>query len=219
MSDTIDTVDYAILKCLDGNGGCWKKQVHKWITEHSDEIPVTSERSVQTIGRRIDTLHESGKVESCILSDDSANRGMNIGYTLTEEGYKILAQKRKSLLREQVVNSVETLLTEKNSDLDIDRNVLIAIMSDEFDIDDRTRETVLSKLETRELVALLAAHYFLTHLGSTINPGHKKEIAAFMKRTPQFAEPFIRENMISRLRSTLTADRPEQSAEQVLPPE
>ncbi len=55
MTDTIDCVDYAILKCLDLYGGSWKQEVHRWVCENEDEVPTLETKSVQTIGRRIDT--------------------------------------------------------------------------------------------------------------------------------------------------------------------
>lgn len=206
MNNTIDAVDYAILKCLDENGGCWKKRAHEWITAHMDELPNMSEKSLQTIGRRIDELHAAGEVESCILSPDAVDRDMIIGYTLTEQGEETLAARRSKFLRDYVVKAREGLLTEEQTEMSVERAAVIALMTDEFDIDEETRTEILPQIETEELAGLLAAHLFLDNTESTFNPDNEDALAAFLRRTPTFRRPFEKKNIIARIRERLAAE-------------
>lgn len=207
MDNKIDAVDYIVLKCLHQNGGCWKKRVYQWTNENIDKLPVDEQKSVQTIGRRIDKLHDYALVESCILSPDAVNRDMIIGYTLTEEGEEALEAKQNEFLREIVAESSKALMTADDYDgetqVPVDRKPLIALMSDAFDIDEETREDILPQIETEELLGLLATHFFLDN--ATFNPENTDVMAEFLQRTPAFRRPFEGENAISRIRKKVAA--------------
>lgn len=205
----IDTVDYAVLRCIHENGGCWKKRVHQWITDNIDSLPMAEPKSVQTIGRRIDDLHEDGLLETCIMAPDAVNRDMIIGYAMTDAGEAALQAKRDEFLREMVVQSSKELLTADDYDgvtqIAADREPLIDLMADAFDIDEETRETVLPELDTDELVGLLATHFFLDNADATFNPEHEDAIVTLLERTPEFRRPFEKQTLISRVRERIAA--------------
>ncbi len=204
----IDAVGYAVLTCLDSNGALWKKKVCTWVNDHADRLPVAEPRSMQTVGRRIDTFHEHGLVESCILRPDSVNRDMIIGYRITEEGQDVLEAARNELLRSAVTSARDHLLSPDSCDDDappVDRTVLITLMTNAFDISTETRDEVLPRINTRELFGLLAAHYFLDNADTTFDAGHEDALDTLLRQTPQLRRPFEQDTLISRLRERATA--------------
>lgn len=210
----IDAVDYAILKCMDRHGGCWKKRVHQWISENVDSLPLTESKSVQTIGRRMDALHENELLESCILSPEHVNRDMIIGYKLTADGKQILNGKRNTFLRKMVKQASLELLTADNDAMAaVEREPLIRLMVDAFDIDEETRDELLPQLETEEILGLLATHFFLDNAGTTFTAENRDVMVAFLRRTPQFRRPFEDKNVITYLRESLADHDTEQATE------
>ncbi len=199
---TIDEVDYAILKCLDECNGCWKKRVHQWIQNHIEDVPEMEEKSVQTIGRRIDTLQENNLLESCILSPDAVNRDMIIGFKLTEHGRETLQETRTQMLKERLSQSTAYLIG-GSEDLDIDRTGLIALMCDEFNIDDKTRETLVEPLNTRELLTTLTCHYIRSNADNTFEREHEELVAELIHRSKSLGKPFTQENARTRIQDTV----------------
>lgn len=204
MTTTIDGADYAVLKCLQASNGSWKKQVHSWIQDNADNVPMMEKKSEQTIGRRIDDLHERGLIESCIVSSDSVNRDMIIGYKLTDDGQDALQEKRTAMLKEFVEQSMKHLLHD-TGELDIDRDGLAALMCDEFGIDEETRERVLEPLTSRELVSVLNCHYMKQNANSNITRQHEPLIADLIQCT-QISEPFFEDNASTRIQNTIKVD-------------
>lgn len=205
MSDTIDAVDYAILKCLAENDGCWKKQIHDWVNAHVDELPAITEKSAQTIGRRTDKLHEQGFIESCILSAESVNRDLMIGYKLAEPGRNMLQEKRRELLRGNVIQSAEAILTgDTGQETDIERKALIGLMVDAFNLDEHTRENLLPQLDTEEITGLIAVHFFRKNAGDTFDAANEEVLVEFLQRTPRFREPFEHRTIIERVRAKVS---------------
>jgi DNA-binding MarR family transcriptional regulator len=198
----IDPIDYAVLKCLDVNGALWKKRMHRWVQDHVEQLPGTTEKSVQTIGRHTDRLHEAGLVESCIVSPDAVNRGMIIGYKLTTNGEEALAAKQAELLREIVIQSAKQLLGD-DTDMQVDREPLIHLLEDTFDVDPTTRDEILPRVGTDELVGLLATHFFLDNADRTFDPDNTATLVQLLERTPQFRRPFETKNIITHLREVL----------------
>lgn len=215
MSD-IDAVDYAVLKCIDRTDGCWKKCVHEWISDNIGRLPLDEQKSVQTIGRRIDALAADGLLESCILSPDAVNREMIIGYTLTEQGEQALARKQNELLRDMVREVSDELLTADDYDGDtpvsVDRDPLIFLMADAFDIDGDTRADTLPRIETPELVGVLAVHFLLDNIDDTFTPDHEPAVAALLEETPELRRPFDTDTVVDRLRHALTTALAQQDA-------
>lgn len=207
-SEELDGVDYAVLKCLEDRGSCWKKEVHEWLGDNIGGLPVEEARSVQTVGRRIDALHERGDVESCILTPDEIDRDMIIGYKLTDQGQTALARKREAMMHDHILAAGESLLTSRTPELqDVNRDMLLSLISDEFDVDETTRDTILAECGTDELITLLAAHYFLENVEFTIDDENMNHLIALLRDTPRLRKPFEGQNVIQQLREHLAEGR------------
>lgn len=204
MRNDIDAVDYAILKSLDENGASWKKRVHTWVEENIDRLPTMEAHSLQTFGRRLDQLNEDGLVESCIISPDEVERQMIIGYKLTMDGKTALGIKRNAVLRDKIVRSAEALLTQTERDVPIDREALIELLVDEFDMSVKARE-LMEECETQELIALLAIHYFRNSVDTTIRPDSAARLSALIRETDAFSDSFTSETVVEKIREHLVA--------------
>lgn len=203
MSDTIDAVDYAVLACVDDCGSVWKAKAHEWINEHLDELPGMEPVSVQTIGRRIDDLHDAGALDTCILSPDEINRDLMIAYTLTDTGRERMAAKREDILQSAVQQAAEALLSDySGDDLPVERTPLIALTSAEFDITGTARDR-LERCSTQEILALLAIHYFRSNVRTTIDMGSADRIFTILEETPELRESFVSETIVERIRGRL----------------
>lgn len=97
----VDKVDYAILTVLeDTDSPLWKKRIHTAMTEQEDKLPGHPDVSTQTIGRRVDTLHDNALIQSSIVSPEDLKRDLIIAYTLTAEGEAALKEKREQLMED-----------------------------------------------------------------------------------------------------------------------
>lgn len=72
---SIDLLDLQILAIL-RDDPLWKKRIAHQINNVS----------VQTIGRRVDALHDKGLLESCIIAPDDIKRDLIIAFETTETG-------------------------------------------------------------------------------------------------------------------------------------
>lgn len=82
----LDIIDLKILHLL-CETPLWKKQIH----DQFNEDPPTDPRSLQTIGRRVDTLHEHALLESTVVKGDPDGlRDLCIAFETTKNGQTIL---------------------------------------------------------------------------------------------------------------------------------
>lgn len=201
MDGKIDVLDYAILKCLDVEGTLWKKKVYDWLTEHQEEFPRMSSVSLQTVGRHVEGLREDGLIESRIVTAEELRRDLIIGFRLTAEGRKTLETQREALLREEVMQAGHLLLSgEDDVDFPVEREPLVSLMCDQFDISDRARKQILPHCETRELVALLAIHYFARSVGEIIRTDEAGKLAELVLRAPALRVSLMQETVVDRIR-------------------
>lgn len=150
----IDNVDYAILTmATDANKPLWKNKVHKRLHDNGDGVP-RSDVSVQTVGRRIDTLTEKDYLESCITSPDELTRDLIIAFKMTEKGEQAVKAKRRELVKE----IIRTNLFPEDRQDDVLREPVVKTIREEFDVDTDTEQT-LAEYDTLQLVAVLTTHY------------------------------------------------------------
>lgn len=199
MDTSIDEVDYAILKCLKQCDACWKKRVYDWTREHIDEVPLMGEKSLQTIGRRIDRLHDEGLVDNCIMSPDAADRDMIIGYHLTDAGREALQAKRQRMLQDKAKRFTNCLIT-GDGDPQVDRDALVALMRDEFDIGPEG-QAIIEQLETRELLTVLTGHYINTNADDHL--ARADLVADLLERAQRLADPLMQDNTIAHIHDRL----------------
>lgn len=153
----IDTLEYGIIWAVNTLDTAWKKRVYDHLLAHRHELPGLEQITLQEVGRRIDKLHDSGHLDTCILSPEEVNRDLVIGYHVTEHGHDAAKRKRKSLLQKHVLQPERR--GEENLDRSMNRSVLITLMCDEFQIDDVTRKSVLEECETQDLMTSLKHYY------------------------------------------------------------
>ena len=100
----IDSIDVKILKLL-ANTPMYKSQV-------ADHIP----RSVQSVGRRIDTLENRGLLNSELTGLEAGKRITQV-YKLTDDGYDVLRWKMQELAEqcETLQERIESLQDKRKS--------------------------------------------------------------------------------------------------------
>ncbi len=159
----IDDIDYTILKCLhDADEAFWKKRIHQEIQDRWAELPITDEMSLQTVGRRVDKLHDEGYLENTIVSPQNVPRDLIIGYNLTDAGQDTVTSKREILLKKIVRNELfsdETTPT-------IGQKALAELINNEFGLDGHTVET--ANHYSRDELLLLLGTYFLEKKASNV---------------------------------------------------
>lgn len=100
----IDEIDFSILRSVQtSREPLWKKQVHREMKQDRC-LENLNDTSVQTVGRRIDELHERGFLDPCIVNPDEINRDLMIAYELTDKGERALKDKRDNILRERAAS-------------------------------------------------------------------------------------------------------------------
>ncbi|NUB91086.1 hypothetical protein HT576_08640 [Haloterrigena sp. SYSU A121-1] len=77
----LDALDLEILAVLTNNP-LWKQKLYETL----------GKKSIQTIGRRVNDLQDGDLLASCILSPNSLNRDLVIGYKTTDRGRTALEQ-------------------------------------------------------------------------------------------------------------------------------
>lgn len=161
----IDDIDYTILKCLDDAvEAFWKKRIYQEIEERREVLPMAGDVSLQTIGRRVDRLHEDGYLENEIVSPQEVPRDLIIGFTVTADGRKLVERKRETLLRELVRK--ELFIDEPDGDSDIGQKALAELTNNEFGLEGRTVET--ADRYSREELLILLGTYFLEKQASQV---------------------------------------------------
>lgn len=202
MTASLDTVDYAVLTAVAAHDGAWKKRVHDWLHAHSDEMPDVAPVSMQTVGRRIDRLYRDDLLATEIISSDAVNRDLIIAYALTNAGREAQAAKRHELLRHAVQQASDVLHPVPDSDPGrIQRDALLALLCDEFNIMGRTRDR-LEYCSTQELLTLLAIHYLRQDLLPPRLEANDR-LATILRETPRLRESFTTDTVIERLRTSL----------------
>lgn len=168
MPHEIDNVDFSILRCVkDADQPLWKKKIHGKISEYLDTLPLQDVVSVQTVGRRIDTLEEDGYLETKIASPDEVNRELIICYDTTAEGEQVLEARRRLLLRRVVGRE---LFGEER--FDINKRALEILIRNEF-----TAGLSIDATNgySRKQLLLLLGMYFIEHDMADAFPAEKRE--------------------------------------------
>lgn len=147
LQDGIDTIHYTILHVLEKP--LWKSKIRATL-EDVDDLPTDGVPSVQTIGRRVDELHENDYIATSILSPDDVDRDLIIGYQRTKNGDKALEEKRDELLR-GLANTLSTRTVTKKA--------LIRMIIGQFDLNTDTATCMNDEYDEETLLSLLALHY------------------------------------------------------------
>lgn len=202
--DEIDAVDYSILACVDRHGKAWKKKAHACITENQKKFPGNTDISLQTVGRRMDDLHEEGLLETRIISPDGMNRDLMIGYVLTDNGYEAMTAQRERFLKEMVMDASEAMLyADKDTDFSISREALIELMCAELDIDDTAREDIVEQSSMKELTAVLMEYYFRKNAARSLDEAAEDRIATLILDTPKLRDAYTIDIISERIRQRL----------------
>lgn len=159
----IDNINYAILKCLqDTDEALWKKRIYQELQDRHEILPFADDVSLQTVGRRIDTLHDEGYLENTIVSPQDVPRDLIIGYAITERGQNTIELKRETLLQKLVRNE----LFSSDAESSVGQKALAELTNNEFGLDGRTTETA-DHYSRDELLVLLGT-YFLKKKASQV---------------------------------------------------
>lgn len=146
----IDDTDYAILKAVQELGGAvWKSKIHDYVQEHREELPLSDGASIQTIGRRVDSLNNDGFLETAIIQPDELRRKLIIAFKLTEAGADAIADKEEELLRDVVQDAVET------GEPQFGAKVIARLIGEELELEEDLVGTLQEDYTKDELVAFL----------------------------------------------------------------
>lgn len=153
-SDTrIDTLDYAILQTV--MEPLWKSKIRAAL-EQQDDLPVDDVPSPQTIGRRVETLTETGHLATTIIAPDETTRDLIIGYMRTRKGDETVADKREAMLRELAYTASNPSEEDRRT---ATKPVLVRMITEQFDLNADTMRRLDAQYETERLLSLLALHY------------------------------------------------------------
>lgn len=151
----IDNIDFAILTLINNaDRPLWKNRIHERLHDRQERLPITNGVSVQTVGRRVDTLQEEEYLETVIASPDDLKRDLIIAFKLTKDGKDVLRGKRESLLKELIHDTI--FRDEKRTD--IGKEALVSLINDHFHSGD-TPELSADEHEEKELLSILTLYY------------------------------------------------------------
>lgn len=166
----IDKVDFSILKVIEDYGGpLWKNRIHELLLERADELPGIDSISVQTVGRRVDDLHDDGYLQSCITSPKGIKRDLIIAFKLTDTGTEQIQETRRSLFQDLVQQRLFT-----NGSEQLSKATLIELLADELELDETTKEQFQSEFEHPDLFALSTMYYIKEWIGQELSDDVEK---------------------------------------------
>lgn len=149
MVEDIDKTSFLILYALQSaDRALWKKKIHEQFPDKFDHNV-----SLQTIGRRVETLVESGLIESVITSPDEIKRDLIIGYSITKDGKQALHAKRRKVL-ENIVQ--ENMFSDKKQ-ADIGKEALVEMVCNHFECPDNVRVRLRDECSEHELITALTS--------------------------------------------------------------
>ncbi len=126
----IDDKDFSILKILDNSESpLWKKEIHRRLGENIDKLPLEENFSVQTVGRRVDKMVESGVLDSLYMKTEDVNRMLIHSFYPTERGMEELREKREKFMESLVQ---ETLLDKDT--MSFEKEFVNEVFSNHYDI-------------------------------------------------------------------------------------
>lgn len=107
----MDERNYAILDIVEQTETpIWKKRIWETLQDRMDHYPGFDSFSIQTVGRRVNTLHEQEMLQETITHMEESNRGLLQVYVLTPKGAQALQDEREQRLREIATQHMGTLL-------------------------------------------------------------------------------------------------------------
>lgn len=102
---------FCILDVIDqANDYVWKKRIWETIQNNMEKYDGFDSFSIQTVGRRVNTMKEEALLQETITHMDATNRGLLQVYELTEQGKKRLTAKRERRLRNLASKHMQTIL-------------------------------------------------------------------------------------------------------------
>lgn len=183
MAADIDMTDFRILRCIDdADHPLWKNRIHQRYLDRFD-----GDCSVQTVGRRVDRMHDSDLVQSCILSPDDINRDLIIGYQLSDTGHEVLVQKRRDIMLDA---AQPVLFQEDTADRPISKDDLVDLICDEFQLDADTGELLQEDYTWEELTALVVIYLVKDRAIDVLTGTDLDKIADIITQTPEIADVF-----------------------------
>lgn len=107
----MDSRRYCILDIVEqAQTAIWKKRIWERIQDNLDRYPGFDSFSIQTVGRRVNTMEADGLLNESIAHMDETNRGLLQVYTLTDEGHEQIMTERERRLRDLASSHMETIL-------------------------------------------------------------------------------------------------------------
>lgn len=162
MTD-IDDTDYALLAAIaDAEKPLWKKRLHNRLQNRSPPLPGNTDLSLQSVGRRVNLLHERGLVDTEIVHPPNIAQNLIIGYTLTDNGRQVLKEKRSD-----IIGSYARWTSQDMASFG-DRETLLQLLQDELKLSEEEHE-ILQSCEMDELLVFTLLYHTRRLVNSTLN--------------------------------------------------
>lgn len=205
----VEKLDYAILKAVyQMDVPPWKKRLHAYVTAEKEVLP-GKEVSEQTVGRHVDKLTDEDLLETVIVSTrklEDVDRSHMIGYKVTETGMQSLREKRDEILRDKVVTTIAPLMAGNFDELDVNREVTLELIKDEFGLE--MEEAVEEGLKTAELLCILSTYYANQQVCQNIDEDSIKRIAEAAAGNQELTETILQPSLVERIRRYLPDTAP-----------
>lgn len=124
------------------------------MVKRQTSLPIADEVSLQTVGRRVDSLSEEEYLENKIVSPQDVPRDLIIGYALTEKGHDAMETKRGEILEDILQYE---LFSDTDEPSGIKTEALATLIADEFGLDNPVPNTV-QHYSRNELLAFLGSY-------------------------------------------------------------
>lgn len=186
----IDNTDFAILFSVENHDvPPWKNKIHGWVVDQEENLPIANSVSVQTVGRRVDTLVNEDFLETVIVSPEDIKRDLIIAFKLTEKGKDAITGKREQLLKETVQNQIFAADDGNN----ISKGALITLLLDKFNWDGDMYETLHQKYGKNELSTFLVMVYIEEEASSMIDAEQVKRFKDVLTEYNDMADELLDE--------------------------
>lgn len=174
---SIDATEYSILQVIeDAPDPLWKKEIHRQLLANLDQLPLES-ISIQTVGRRVDDMHDQDLLESRLRSCEDVNRHLITTYILTDPGREAMESFQASLLTDWLARHMRRL-TDTREDTAYDEQVVLSVFCRRYGIQ---KEVLRDELGVDAVLSFLACYLSCRRLRDTTGADTIDEIIATLQ--------------------------------------
>jgi hypothetical protein len=160
---TIDATEFSLLQIIDdATDPLWRKEIHRQLLANIDQLPLES-ISIQTVGRRVEDMHDRGLIKSRLRSCEDVNRHLITTYVLTGQGREALEAFQSSLLTDWLAGHMRRLAG-RGEDPAYDEQVVLSVFCRRYGIQ---KEVLRDEIGVDTVLDLLACYLSCRRLRKT----------------------------------------------------